>query len=457
MRFTYTRAIAKKILLAFLAFTIVSALAALVALNTITNKLGSISKLATNIEQNQSKPEQILLLIHRAEDDFQESLLTTGNNKYADYNTKIIMVFSMIDSLLKEKADTSRLTTSQSKKVKYWYQEKLKLSDRLFVLKGSFDSLLTIYSDFNRENATSGDMLALHTGAAPMRKINTDTILKVAPTERRGLFKRIKDAIANKNEKSVVEINHYNDVVVNTPNKQNTIDRDKKLYARKLELLRQKNQKLLNIQSELIILNTHISNELEFIINNIKDINYKLIDEFKIVALKNYQQTTAVLVRFYMTALVLVLLFAVLLIVFIIQLSKAEVLLRNETEQSVMMAQQRIDELMKKIESNERSHSPSKLEELKEIVQLAVNNNPAFLIKFNDFDPGFSQKLLKIAPNLVASEIELCILLRLNFETKEIARHTKASVRAIEGKKYRVRKKLGIPSDKDINIWMAHI
>jgi DNA-binding CsgD family transcriptional regulator len=65
--------------------------------------------------------------------------------------------------------------------------------------------------------------------------------------------------------------------------------------------------------------------------------------------------------------------------------------------------------------------------------------------------------LLKIAPHLVASEIELCILLRLNFETKEIARHTKASVRAIEGKKYRVRKKLNIPSDQDINIWMAHV
>jgi uncharacterized protein YqfB (UPF0267 family) len=457
MRFTYTRAIAKKILLAFLACTIVAALAALVALDTITDKLGSISKLATNIEQNQSKPEQILLLIHRAEDDFQESLLTTGNNKYADYNTKIATVFSMIDSLLKENADTSKLTASQSKKVKYWYHEKMKLSDRLFVLKRSFDSLLTIYSDFNRENASNGDTIAIRKASASIRKVNTDTVVKAAPTEKKGFFKRIKEAIANKNEKSVVEINHYKDVVVSTPNKQNVIDGDKKLYARKLELLRQKNQKLLTIQSELIILNTHISNELEFIINNIKDINYKMIDEFKAVALKNYEQTTSVLVRFYISALFLVLLFAVLLIVFIIQLNKAEVLLRDETEESAMMAQQRIDELMKKIESNERSHSPLKLEELKEIVQLAVNNNPAFLIKFNDFDPDFSQKLLKIAPHLVASEIELCILLRLNFETKEIARHTKASVRAIEGKKYRVRKKLNIPSDQDINIWMAHV
>jgi hypothetical protein len=457
IRFTYTRAIAKKILLAFLVFTIVSTLAALVALNTITEKLGGISKLATNIEQSQSKPEQILLLIHRAEDDFQESLLTNGGKKYTDYNTKLVLVFKMIDTLLKENADTSKLTAVQSKKVKYWYHEKLKLSDKLFILKNSFDSLLTVYVDFNKQAA--GNQVTLNTREAerPHIKNNTDTVIKNAAAGKKGFFKRIKDAISNKGDKSVVEINHYKDVLVNDGKKQQTIDSDKKLYANKLELLKQKNQKLLSIQSELISLNTHVSNELEYIINNIKDINYKLIDEFKVMALKNYEQTTTILVRFYISALVLVLLFAILLIVFIVQLNKAEVLLRNESEQSAVMAQQRIEELMKKIESNERSHSPSKLEELKEIVQLAVNNNPAFLVKFYDFDPDFSKKLLKIAPHLVASEIELCVLLRLNFETKEIARYTKTSVRAVEGKKYRIRKKIGIPSDKDINIWMNHV
>jgi DNA-binding NarL/FixJ family response regulator len=121
------------------------------------------------------------------------------------------------------------------------------------------------------------------------------------------------------------------------------------------------------------------------------------------------------------------------------------------------MAQQKIDELIKKIELSEDNRSPSKMEELKEIVQLAVSNNPAFLVKFNEYDPAFCKKLLELAPNMVAAEIEFCVLLRLNFETKEIARYTKISVRAVEGKKYRIRRKLNIPSDQDINIWMTHI
>lgn len=457
MRFTYTRAIAKKILLAFLAFTIISALAALVALNTITEKLGSISKLATNIDRSQSKPEQILLLVHRAEDDFQESLLNTGTKKSPDYNTKLELAFSMIDTLLREKTDTSRLTFAESKKVKYWYREKLKLSDRLYILKHNFDSLLTFYAGFNKQANINLQELSENHLHQNKIKIITDTIVKTKEEGRKGLFKRLKDAISNKKDKSVVEINHYNSTLATDLNKQNIITDDKKIYAKKLQLLKEKNQKLLSIQNELIILNTNVSNELEYIINNIKDINYKLIDEFKVIAIKNYQQTTTILVRFYVAALFLVLLFAVLLIFFIVQLNKAEVLLRKETEESVSMAQQRIDELVKKIELNEYSESPSQMEDLKEIVQLAVNNNPAFLMKFNEFDTGFSKKLLNMAPNLVASEIELCVLLRLNFETKEIARYTKASVRAIEGKKYRIRKKLGIPSDQDINIWMTHV
>ncbi|WP_421940297.1 helix-turn-helix transcriptional regulator [Pedobacter sp.] len=182
-----------------------------------------------------------------------------------------------------------------------------------------------------------------------------------------------------------------------------------------------------------------------------------MIDEFKVVALKNYQETTVLLNKFYLAALALIILFAILLIVFIIRLNNAELLLRAENEEEVHRAKQKINELMEKIELNEQDRSPAKMEELKSIVELAVENNPAFLVKFNEFDTSFSKKLLDIAPTLVAAEIEFCVLLRLNFETKEIARYTKSSVRSVESKKYRIRKKLNIPSTMDINIWMTQI
>lgn len=61
------------------------------------------------------------------------------------------------------------------------------------------------------------------------------------------------------------------------------------------------------------------------------------------------------------------------------------------------------------------------------------------------------------APSLVTSDLLICAQLRLGFYTKEIARYTKNSVRAVEGKKYRIRKKLNIPANEDINVWMMQV
>ncbi|WP_183558439.1 hypothetical protein [Mucilaginibacter sp. SP1R1] len=130
---------------------------------------------------------------------------------------------------------------------------------------------------------------------------------------------------------------------------------------------------------------------------------------------------------------------------------------RYQLNKEIRLKTEEVAELVKKIALNEDKNTPAKIEELKTLVQLAVNNNPAFLMKFNEFDPEFASKLLKINPTLVAVEIEFCALLRLNFETKEIARYTGLSVRSVEGKKYRVRKKLNIPSDQDVNIWVNRL
>ncbi|WP_184547131.1 tetratricopeptide repeat protein [Mucilaginibacter sp. FT3.2] len=98
-----------------------------------------------------------------------------------------------------------------------------------------------------------------------------------------------------------------------------------------------------------------------------------------------------------------------------------------------------------------------KMDDLKEIVHLAMENNPLFLTRFNQYDPEFVKNILFKAPNMVAVEIEMCVLLRINFDTKEIARFTNSSVRSVEGKKRRIRKKLSIPSAIDINVWMTNV
>lgn len=108
----------------------------------------------------------------------------------------------------------------------------------------------------------------------------------------------------------------------------------------------------------------------------------------------------------------------------------------------------------KKIESltNERKASEEELILLNELV---VSNNPSFYTKFQEIFPHFIIGLKKQYPLLNQKDLEICALIKLNYSTKDIARHTKSSVRSIESKKYRVRKKLNLKKDDEINIWIA--
>lgn len=95
--------------------------------------------------------------------------------------------------------------------------------------------------------------------------------------------------------------------------------------------------------------------------------------------------------------------------------------------------------------------------DLREVISLAMSNDPIFLIKFKELHPVFIQKLMEICPTLATSDLSICAQLRLGFYTKEIARYTGASVRSVEGKKHRIRKKLNIPTTDDINVWMIKL
>ncbi|MGZ3749975.1 MAG: hybrid sensor histidine kinase/response regulator [Mucilaginibacter sp.] len=347
MKVTYTRVLARKVLLAFLSFIIILSITALFVRDSITKKLESISKLANGVETDRSRPEQALLLLHESEDDFQESLINANSKKSIDYKLKLSKAFDKIDTLLKEKADTTQLTDIQRNKIKLWHQKKLNLSDKLSVLRHNFDSLLTVYAGFNTNADENQRPLntKLRTNTKYLKN-SSDTIRKGG--QKRGLIKRLKDAFTNKDGGSagVIEITHNKNSKENDLTAQKIVTANKIAYDKKLQQLQQQNVSLLNTQRELIILNTHISNEIEQIINDVKDINNNISNEFKGVALKDYQDSTALLNKFYLVALFLVLAFATLLIVFIVQLNESEVLLRTENERSVNIAQQKMDLLL---------------------------------------------------------------------------------------------------------------
>ncbi|NRF37295.1 ATP-binding protein [Pedobacter foliorum] len=350
MKITYTQSQSRKILLAFLAIVIVLAVAALFVRNTISHKLENIVKQADNVEVDGSKPQQILLLLHQAEDDFQESLLNVKSTKSVDYKAKLSKAFDEIDVLLKRTTDTLNLTPDQSTKVKEWYNKKLILSDKLYSVKHNFDSLLTVYAQFAAEDGKVEPKIVTTIKSDKKIKSKTDTVRKEVIVQKKGLFSRLKDAISNKTNgsgpKEVVEINHRqvtdNSAIATSKESAKT----RAIYLNKLQQLQDRNVKMLTMQRELLNLNDHITTELENIISDVKTLNYKMADEFKAMAFKSYQESTGLLNRLYLAALFLVLVFATLLIVFIIKLNESEVQLRKENERAVTIAQQKMDLLL---------------------------------------------------------------------------------------------------------------
>ncbi|BAP30477.1 uncharacterized protein CHSO_1440 [Chryseobacterium sp. StRB126] len=99
----------------------------------------------------------------------------------------------------------------------------------------------------------------------------------------------------------------------------------------------------------------------------------------------------------------------------------------------------------------------TEVENLKELIKLAKSNDESFFTRFSEVFPDFNQQLLQINPQLIRSDLEYCALIKLKFDTKEIARYKKVSINSVVSKKYRIRKKLNISTDENIYTWMLNI
>lgn len=69
---------------------------------------------------------------------------------------------------------------------------------------------------------------------------------------------------------------------------------------------------------------------------------------------------------------------------------------------------------------------------------------------FNTIYDGLLDRLLEKYPSLTKTDMKLCVYLKLNLTTKEIAELMSISPRSVEVSRYRLRKKLGVPPDATI-------
>ena len=80
-----------------------------------------------------------------------------------------------------------------------------------------------------------------------------------------------------------------------------------------------------------------------------------------------------------------------------------------------------------------------------------------FQMQFSSAHPYFMESLKKKFPNLKVADIKLCCYIKMNMNTKEIARINGLSVRAVENKRYRLRKKLSLNTGTSLESFVESV
>jgi DNA-binding CsgD family transcriptional regulator len=80
-----------------------------------------------------------------------------------------------------------------------------------------------------------------------------------------------------------------------------------------------------------------------------------------------------------------------------------------------------------------------------------------FAVHFDTIHRDFLVHLKNKFPVLSSNELKLCAYLRMNLSTKEIAQLMNISVRGVEISRYRLRKKLQVPSEANLFNFLMEI
>ncbi len=78
-----------------------------------------------------------------------------------------------------------------------------------------------------------------------------------------------------------------------------------------------------------------------------------------------------------------------------------------------------------------------------------------FKLHFEEVNPGFFAHLQSNFPDLTAAEQKLCAYYRINLDTKEIARMLNITPSAVQKSRHRLRKKMNIPSELEMNDFVS--
>ena len=112
------------------------------------------------------------------------------------------------------------------------------------------------------------------------------------------------------------------------------------------------------------------------------------------------------------------------------------------------------NELLNKIKKELKSTKIDKdVDSAIDLIDTNLNNNKDwkfFKQAFNNADKDFMDKIKTAHPDITPNDLKFCTYLRLNLSSKEMAPLLNISVKSVETKRYRLRKRLGLEHDESL-------
>lgn len=355
MLLPHKKMLMQRLMISLICFVAALALIALFVRYQLNNRSQHLLSVVENSRYPGEQAGEALLLLNEAENDFQLAILSYSPQKLSGYKRKLQVAFVKIDSLSVFGSDSASATSAlQPLATQQIYRQKVVLSDKIFDLKKSFDSVILLADKFTARNAQATlfntiDRLARQRAAAQQQTADTVKPAPVVETRRRGFFKKLKDAFSSKQDtvrsNAATVINNtvektYRDTVHHTVVKVQTADA---FYQGLLHTLRYRQQQLSTHQANMFIINQHMMDQLKQLTTSLQACSYALSENIKANALQEYRYTQRLLNRTGIFSLLLLLVFATLIIIYIRKIGRAEQQLAREYELATNLAQQKTD------------------------------------------------------------------------------------------------------------------
>jgi len=119
------------------------------------------------------------------------------------------------------------------------------------------------------------------------------------------------------------------------------------------------------------------------------------------------------------------------------------------------------DELLNSIKLKLQQHSDRVgINSVLKIIDENIDKNGGwdlFQDAFNNIDRDFLKKMKELHPMLTPNDLKLCVYLRLNLSSKEIAPMLNISPQSVEIKRFRLRKKMDLDHEENLTDYILNI